>query len=85
MVSTKDEERNALEKIRKIVDSLGEGSYLSFAFDGCFDDAERNINEDAAYSWKSRYEQASSNAEYYKKAANQYLEDADNMENQCTD
>ena len=55
-MSTKQEEREALQKIIKIIESLGEDSYLSFAFDGALEDAERNINEDAAYSYRSRYE-----------------------------
>lgn len=56
MIATKEEERKALEKIRKIVEGIGEDSYLSMAFEGCFDDAEANINEDAGYSFKNRYE-----------------------------
>ena len=55
-MATKKEEREALQKIIKIIESLGEDSYLSFAFDGALEDAERNIDEDAAYSYKSRYE-----------------------------
>ena len=43
MVVTKDEEFKALEKIRKIVDGLGEDSYIGIAFEGCFEVAEDNI------------------------------------------
>lgn len=57
-MATKAEERKALEQIRKIVNGLGEDSYLAMAFDGCFEDAEANINEDAAYSYKNRYDNA---------------------------
>lgn len=46
MSTTKEQERKALEKIRKIVSDLGEGSYLSMAFDGCFEIAECNIDND---------------------------------------
>ena len=46
MSTTKEQERKALEKIRKIVSDLGENSYLSMAFDGCFDIAESNIDND---------------------------------------
>ena len=46
MATTKEQERKALEKIRKIVSDLGENSYLSMAFDGCFDIAESNIDND---------------------------------------
>lgn len=48
--ATKEQERAALEKIRKIVADLGEGSYLSRAFDGCFDIAEQNIENDFSIS-----------------------------------
>lgn len=54
--ATKQQERDALETIRKIVASLGPQSYLATAFEGCFQDAEDNIDDDAAYSMKARYE-----------------------------
>lgn len=51
-MTTKQQERDALEKVRKIVASLGENSYIGTAFDGCFDLAEQNIEYDAAFSMK---------------------------------
>ncbi len=57
-MTTKQQERDALEKIRKIVDGLGPDSYIATAFAGCFEDAERNIDDDAAYSMKGRLESA---------------------------
>lgn len=57
-MTTKQQERDALEKIRKIVDGLGPDSYIATAFAGCFEDAERNIDDDAAYSMKGRLELA---------------------------
>lgn len=45
-MTTKEEERNALEKIKKIVESLGKESYLRTAFDGAFELAEQNIDYD---------------------------------------
>lgn len=56
MTTTKEQERKALEQIRKIVDSLGEYSYVKTAFDGCFEIAEDNIENDFAFSMKNRYE-----------------------------
>lgn len=56
--ATKQQEREALEKIKSIVAQLGPQSYLATAFEGCFQDAEDNIEDDAAYSMKSRYETA---------------------------
>lgn len=55
-LATKEQERKALEKIRKIVAELGPQSYVATAFEGCFRDAEDNIDDDAAYSMKSRFE-----------------------------
>lgn len=57
-MTTKEQERKALEQIRKIVDSLGECSYVGTAFAGCFEDAEDNIENDFAMSMKDRYEHA---------------------------
>lgn len=45
-MSTKEQERKALEKIKKIVYELGEESYIGTAFLGCFEIAERNIEND---------------------------------------
>lgn len=56
--TTKQQERNALETIRKIVASLGPQSYLATAFEGSFEDAENNIEGDAAYSMVSRWKHA---------------------------
>lgn len=55
-LATKRNERDTLEVIRQLVADLGEDSYLATAFQGCFEDAEDNIDDDAAYSYKGRYE-----------------------------
>ena len=52
MMSTKEQELKALEKIRKIVEDLGEESYIGTAFEGCFEIAEENIENDFACSMK---------------------------------
>ena len=57
-LASKEDERKALEKIRKIVEGLGEDSYIGTAFEGCFEIAEENINNDWACSMKQRYESA---------------------------
>lgn len=57
-MTTKEQERKALAQIRKIVDGLGENSYLSFAFEGCFEKAEQNIEYDFACSYKQELEGA---------------------------
>lgn len=71
MVSTKEQERKALEQIRKIVESLGEDSHVAIAFEGCFKDAERNIEKDFACSMKDRYEfEVKRNGELTEKITN---------------
>ena len=55
-MTTKEQERKALERIKKIVAELGEDSYIATAFEGCFEIAEQNIDLDAAYSMKGRWE-----------------------------
>ncbi len=52
---TKEDEREALKKIRNIVVELGENSYVGTAFMGVFELAEENIENDFACSaldWK---------------------------------
>ena len=56
--ATKDQERDALATIKKLVEELGPQSYLATAFEGCFQDAEDNIENDFAFSMKARYEAA---------------------------
>jgi chromosome segregation ATPase len=49
-MTTKEQERKALEKIRAIVAELGENSYVGTALMGTFELAEQNIEFDAAFS-----------------------------------
>ena len=49
-MSTKQQEREALQQIRDIVAGLCEDSYIGTAFKGCFENAETNIEWDAAFS-----------------------------------
>ena len=72
MAATKDQERKALEKIRKIVEELGEDSYIGMAFEGCFEIAEENIENDFGCSMKQRWETAEKNAEDFKRTAEYY-------------
>lgn len=57
-MTTKEQERKALEQIKKIVAGLGAGSYVATALDGMFEDAEENIENDFALSWKDRAQTA---------------------------
>ena len=45
-IASKDEERTALAKIREIVDSLGENSYIAIAMEGMWELIEENITDD---------------------------------------
>ena len=53
-IATKEQERETLEKIKAMVAELGPQSYLKTAFEGVFEIAEMNIDEDAAYSFPGR-------------------------------
>lgn len=55
-MATKEQEREALKKIMKIVEGLGEDSYIGTAFEGCFEIAKENIENDFACSMKQRLE-----------------------------
>lgn len=68
-MATKQQEREALAKIRKIVETLGEGSYIGTAFTGCFELAEENIEFDFACNLQDRAEAAEREAADLKKKA----------------
>lgn len=63
MAATKEQELKALAKIKKIVEELGEDSYIGMAFEGCFEIAEDNIGNDFACSMKQRAESAEKKVE----------------------
>lgn len=58
MAATKEQERKVLEQIRKMVEELGTDSYIAMAFEGCFEIAESNIDNDFGCSMKQRAESA---------------------------
>ena len=72
-MTTKEQERQAIEKIRKIVKELGENSYVGFAMEGVLELAEDNIREDTAYSMKKNAEIAWERAEKESKLLNAEL------------
>ena len=51
-IATKQQERKALAQIIEIVEGLGENSYIGTAFEGCFEIAKDNIENDFACSMK---------------------------------
>lgn len=82
MAATKDQERKALEKIRKIVEELGEESYIGTAFEGCFEIAEENIENDWGCSMKQRYEMASEEAVNFEEEASKYKKQVERLTEQ---
>lgn len=64
--ATKQQERDALAEIQKIVETLGPDSYLAIAFEGCFDDARENIENDFALSMNGRWQDAEQKVETLK-------------------
>lgn len=76
-MTTKEQELKALAQIRKIVDGLGEDSYIAVAFEGCFEIAEDNIGNDFACSMKQRAEKAEQDAAYFQNAANTFSSDCE--------
>lgn len=49
---TKDQERAAIKQIEKIVEELGENSYVGYVMEGVLELAEQNIEENAKNSPK---------------------------------
>lgn len=58
MIATKEQERKALSQIGKIIDSLGENSYVGTAFTGCFEIAADNIENDFGNSLQAKLDNA---------------------------
>lgn len=56
--ATKAQEREAVERIRAIVATLGPRSYVGTALEGCLEDAEVNIENDFGDSMKARWQSA---------------------------
>ncbi len=55
-MTTKEQERKALEEIKAIVEKVGgDQSYIGMAFKGCFEIAEDNITNDFGDSWMDRW------------------------------
>jgi DNA repair exonuclease SbcCD ATPase subunit len=58
-MTTKDQEREALAKIRTIIEEIGgKDSYIGMAFKGCCDIAADNIENDFGDSWMDRWSAA---------------------------
>lgn len=65
--ATKEQERETLSKIKQMVEELGPQSYIAAAFEGCFDVAEQNIEDDFGCSMKQRAETAEQQLAYNRR------------------
>ena len=68
-MSTKAEERKALEKITELLSNIDHEGWVNTAFRGCLEDARRNIDEDAAYSMLDRWLTEQTNADKWSRTA----------------
>lgn len=68
-MATKEQERKALARIRKIVAELGEDSYIGMAFTGAWKIAEENIEFDFGGSVKWYIDQYNELTDEIRKAA----------------
>ncbi|MCM1165636.1 MAG: hypothetical protein NC401_06460 [Ruminococcus sp.] len=82
MNTTKEQERKALEKIRTIVDGLGENSYVATAFAGCFEIAEQNIEYDFADSLQERLKIAELERDKAKSESKFYMEEHNKVQSE---
>lgn len=70
-MTSKAQERKALEQIRNIVSALGADSYIATALEGCLEIAESNIDNDFACSMKQRAESAEKKAQEFSRLADE--------------
>jgi hypothetical protein len=80
---TKEQERAALEKIKRIVAELGEDSYVAAAFEGCFEIASENIEYDFACSMRQSLERAIKRLDEAMNMAATYKKERDEFQNEC--
>jgi len=58
---TKEQEREALKKIEKIINEAGPDSYIGITFAGIIEQAEENIANDWGCNYKEQYETQTEN------------------------
>ena len=79
MSATKEQERAALAQIREIIAGLGEDSYVGKAFEGCFEIAESNIDNDFMDSMQRNYERMHNEADAQRSRADASALDRDQL------
>lgn len=80
-MTTKEQERKAIEKIREIVEGLGADSYVRTAMAGVLEVAEQNIEYDSAFSLKAQAEMAEKEAAQLKKTVEQQAKEMETLGN----
>lgn len=75
-MTTKAQERKALEQIRQIVEALGPDSYIGIAMDGILDDAKENIENDFGISKKQELDCRRQEAEVFEETIRNLRKDA---------
>lgn len=75
-MATKEQERKALARIRKIVAELGEDSYIGMAFEGAWELAEENIANDFGNTTQWYIDKYNNSGEDVRKAREEAEEDA---------
>lgn len=78
-MTTKEQERKALEQIKKIIAGLGKNSYIATAMDGMIEDAEENIENDSAMSWKDRAQTAEQACDLRREEAHKLREENEKL------
>ena len=78
-MTTKEQERKALAQIKKIVEGLGKDSYIGTAFEGCFEVAEQNIENDWACSMKQKVETAEQACDLRREEAHKLREENEKL------
>lgn len=84
-MTTKAQEIKALEQIRKIINGLGEDSYIGTAFEGCFEIAAQNIDMDAAFSMKGERDLAEKQVRELKQVRDELVEENEQLTKRAED
>lgn len=71
-MSTKEQEMEALQKIKEILSGIDPDGYVATALDGCLEIAEDNIGNDFLCSMKQRADSATDEANAYRELSEKY-------------
>lgn len=74
-MSTKEQEMEALQKIKEILSGIDPNGYVATALDGCLEIAEDNIGNDFLCSMQQRADSATDEADAYRELSEKYKKD----------